>query len=251
MGGNALRTYMVMRQGDDRNGNDVESRFRDRKGRDHYDNGRFAPMRSAYDDGGVEHRSYPTHMPRVDREYDRPVMGYVDPVRMGDDEDYRRKWTITENNGGSPQYRGERNSDGMTRIYGFGGSHVEHPRMDEMEHRHGEKYSGHASGKTLPPFNREMAEDWMDDLQNADGSFGPHWRMEDIRTMMQQKGVQADPMKLWVGMNAEYSDMCAVARKHGIDKPEFYLDSAMARWINDKDAVDDKLSAYYMHVVKH
>lgn len=271
MGLNALKTYMVMRSGDERRDGDVENRFRDRTGREHYDNGRFAPIRSGYD-GNETMRAYEPSGERMDRYGTPPVrnnygspsmgynspsmaygegarMGYSEPVRMGEDEDYRRKWTITENNGRSPQYRGELNADGMTRIYGFGGSRVDYPRMDEMENRHGEKHSGHASGKAIPPFNREMAEAWMAGLQNEDGSRGAHWTMEEAQALMQQRGIQTDPLRFWVAMNAEYSDMCGVARKHGVDRPEFYLDSAMARWINDKDAVDDKLAAYYMCVV--
>lgn len=253
-----LMRYAMMRTGDERRGDgqEPEARFRDRDGREHYDNGRFAPMRSAYDDRREPERmGY--GMPYMGRaepghSYDRPSMGYGEPIRMGDDEDeYRRKWTITENSGGSPQYRGERNADGMTRIYGFGGSRVDYPRMDEMENRHGEKHSGHASGKAVPPFNREMAEAWMAGLQNEDSSRGPHWSMEEVKAVMQQYGFHGDPMRLWAAMNAEYSDMVAVARKHGVDKPEFYLDSAMARWLNDKDAVEDKLAAYYACIVQH
>ena len=274
-----LMRYAMMRTGDERREDQTESRFRDRTGREHYDNGRFAPMRSAYDDGGMERRNYP-RMADVDREpprmgygmpymgmtepmrgtYDRPSMGYgeparmnyPEPVRMGDDEDYRRKWTITENNGDSPQYRGERNPDGMTRIYGFGGgSRVEHPQYDEMERRTGHKQQGYASGRGMPVLTAAMAEEWMQNLHNEDGSHGPHWSMDDVKRLMQQKGLQADPMRLWVAMNAEYSDMVTVARKHGVDKPEYYLDSAMARWLNDKDAVEDKEAAYFMYVVKH
>lgn len=272
-----LMRYAMMRSGnenrdDNRDDNRVDSRFRDRTGREHYDDGRFAPMRSAYE-GGIDQRGYRDRMAYEGREpprggygrpymgmgepvrdnYERPSMGYSEPVRMGGDaeEEYRRKWTITENNGGSPQYRGERNADGMTRIYGFGGSRVDYPRMDEMESRHGEKHSGHASGKAIPPFNREMAEAWMAGLQNEDGSRGPHWSMEEVKAVMQQHGVRSDPTRLWAAMNAEYSDMVALARKHGVDKPEFYLDSAMARWIDDKDAVSDKLAAYYTCIVQH
>lgn len=260
-----LMRYAMMRTGDERRDDAPESRFRDQTGREHYDNGRFAPMRSAYEPQPAMGREYGvpymgTGEP-MRSDYGRPAMGYVDPVRMnypepvrmGDDEDYRRKWTITENNGGSPQYRGERNPDGMTRIYGFGGAaHYDGPyRGSEMEHRHSEKLSGHAAGTSMPVLTMEMAEAWMENIHNEDGSRGPHWSMEDVKRLLQQKGLQADPMRLWVAMNAEYSDMVTVARKHGVDKPEFYLDSAMARWINDKDAVEDKEAAYYMYVVKH
>lgn len=41
---------------------EVESRFRDRRGREHYNNGRFAPMRSAYE-GEMEGRMPPIYNP--------------------------------------------------------------------------------------------------------------------------------------------------------------------------------------------
>ncbi|MBQ1235439.1 MAG: hypothetical protein IIX72_00530, partial [Oscillospiraceae bacterium] len=53
MGGmNPLMTYMLTRGNNDRRDESrIDNRFRDRTGRDHYDNGRFAPMRSEYDGG--------------------------------------------------------------------------------------------------------------------------------------------------------------------------------------------------------
>jgi len=224
----------------------VDARFRDRTGRDHYDNGRFAPIRSEYQSGGYE------------------------PPRMGgdDEEEYRRKWTIIENRNApmraqgdwpAPQYRGEMNDDGMRRIYGFGGmdggrsaqANYRGPsREDEMGWRRGSAEKGHGYSEMTPPMNREMAEEWMQGLKNEDGSHGPHWSMEQVKSIMQQRGLQGDPLRVWVAMNAEYSDMVGVYRKYGMDRPEVYLDAAMARWINDKDAVEDKEAAYYTYVVK-
>ena len=82
MGGmNPLMTYMLTRGNDDRRDEGrIDNRFRDGRGRDHYDNGRFAPMRSEYD-GGMQMghgTSYPTHSG-----YESPSMGYSEPVRMG------------------------------------------------------------------------------------------------------------------------------------------------------------------------
>lgn len=228
----------------------MDARFRDRTGREHYDNGRFAPMRSAYE----------------------PVSPYV-PPRMGDDEEeeYRRKWTITENRNApmrgqgywpspspSAQYNGEMNEDGMRRIYGFGvmdggmRANYSHPQTgDEMGWRKGSADKGYSHSEAYPPFSRQMAEDWMSNVKNEDGTTGPHWTMEQVKQLMQQRGIQADPVKVWTAMNAEYSDMVGINRKYGCDRPEYYLDAAMARWINDKDAVDDKLAAYYACVVRH
>ena len=263
MGGmNPLMTYMLTRGNDDRRDGDrsgrIDDSFYDRTGRKHYDNGRFAPMRSEYDGGtqmgyagGMQMgygKSYPTH-----GGYESPSMGYSEPVRMGSYDrniDARRSWEIIENRSGSmePEY----NRDGMRRVMGFGGSsYVGHDRMDEMQHRSGEKMPGHAAAKGMPRMTREMAEEWMKDLHNEDGTRGPHWTIEQVKDLMQKKGIQCDPVRLWVAMNADYSDNVLINRKYGVDNPEFYMDSAIARWPNDTDAVEDKQAAYYMYVTKH
>ena len=252
MGGmNPLMTYMLTRGNNDRRDDGrIDNRFRDGRGRDHYDNGRFAPMRSEYD-GGMQMgygTSYPTHSG-----YEHPSMGYSEPVRMGGYDrgvDARRSWEIVENNGSHMDT--EYNRDGMRRVMGFGGSsYVDHSRMDEMAHRSGEKIPGHASGKGMPVMTRDMAEYWMENLQNEDGTKGPHWSLEDVKSIIKQRSLQIDPIRLWVAMNAEYSDNVMVNRKYGVDKQEYYLESAIAKWLNDKDAVDDKEAAYFTHVVKH
>lgn len=267
MGGmNPLMTYMLARGNNDRrdDGRDgrVDNRFRDKDGRDHYNDGHFAPMRSEYDggmdggyvnihtpmSGGVDYRNAPTR-----RNYDRPRMGYVEPIRMGgddDDDDYRRKWTITEANGYGhmePIYSG----DGMRRVMGFAGSSVNHPRMDEMSHRSGDKMPGHASSRHMPMLTREMADEWMENIHNEDGTKGPHWTLEEVKAIMRKKGLKGEPERVWLAMNAEYSDMVMVNRKHGVDEDDYYFDAAIARWLNDRDAVKDKQAAYYTYVVRH
>ena len=54
-----------------------------------------------------------------------------------------------------------------------------------------------------------------------------------------------------MAMNATYSDICAASSKHGVDNIDFYTDIATAFWLKDEDAVENKESAYYEHVVKH
>lgn len=242
---NGLMRYAIMRR-DDSGGDGINARFRDRTGREHYDNGRYAPMRSGYPD-----RYEPPHMggygrPPARSAYDAPHMGYYEPVRMGDEDDEeregRRSWKIIENNGRSYSPRLDRD-EGMRQIYGFADSAAPEAQLGAR--------SGHAAARGRPTLTKEMAEEWMDSLQNADGTTGPHWPIEEVKRLMQQKNIHADPLKLWVAMNAEYSDGVAVNRKFGVDTPEFYLESAVARWLNDRDAVPDKPAAYYMYVVQH
>lgn len=203
-------------------GNDpMESRFRDDRGREHYDNGRYAPMRSEYR-GGENMRS--------DDEYAR--MG---GEQMDDAEGNRRSWEIIENRKDSPMdsyedwYSAEK--EHKPNIIGF--SSASKPK------------------NAASPMNQEMADEWMASIKNEDGTKGAHWSMSEVKRLMQQKGIEGDPVKVWVAMNAEYSDRQKVNKKYGVDRPDFYLDSALAYWLNDVDAVKDKLSAYYTYIVKH
>lgn len=50
-------------------------------------------------------------------------------------------------------------------------------------------------------------------------------------------------------MNAMYSDYSGVAKKVNANNLDFYIAMAKA-FLGDKDAVHDKLSAYYTAVVK-
>jgi hypothetical protein len=52
-------------------------------------------------------------------------------------------------------------------------------------------------------------------------------------------------------MNAEYSDRAVINKKFGVNTPDFYAASAVAFWLEDDDAVRDKLAAYYRYVVEH
>lgn len=210
---------------------DTEARFRDRQGREHYDNGRFAPKDNA-DTYDPESRRYRRDdAGRFRSEY--PYTPLVPPVYRGDDMN-RIGFALEPGREIEHDYRMDAN----------------YPRMDEMGHRTSKTSMGHATGGGME-LTREMAEEWMAGLKNEDGTKGPHWTLEQVKQVMAQRGVECDPIRLWVAMNAEYSDRVAVNKKHNVNTIDFYLDSAIAYWLKDKDAVDDKEAAYFMHVVKH
>lgn len=117
--------------------------------------------------------------------------------------------------------------------------------------RGSERSMGYAASANAGRMTKSMAEEWLHSMQNADGTTGPHWTFEQCKQVMQQRGLDCDPVEFWVAMNAEYSDRCAVNEKHGMRSIDFYADSACAFWLNDKDAVKDKEAAYYKYVVKH
>lgn len=118
------------------------------------------------------------------------------------------------------------------------------------ETRGTEKRMGYAKGEGAK-LNRQMAEKWVRSMKNADGSTGEHWTMEQVSAIMERHGLRCNPVKFWVAMNAVYSDLSEVAEKHGVGNEEFYADMAKSFWLCDKDAVEDKLAAYYENVVRH
>lgn len=187
-----------------------ENRFRDRRGREHYDNGRYAPMRNEYNTN-----------------YSEPESRGISPMRI------REEFGGYQNN-----YEIESKQDGD--------EWEENPRVIGFAAASYSKGQHQAS-----PLTREMAEEWMHRIKNEDGTRGAHWSLDEVKRVMQQKGIECDPLKLWVAVNAEYSDRYAINKKYGVDKLDFYIDSAIAYWLKDQDAVKDKLSAYYTHVVKH
>ena len=210
---------------------DMESRFRDRRGREHYDNGRYAPMRGAYsndlDDTYSGYPIYPT-VPPIYTGYDR----------SGDTHDYPD---------GRPAMRiGFITPEEDHSRYG---SRVDVPRMHEDEYRRSEMSKGWAEAMEPEPMTKDTAMEWVKRMKNEDGTTGPHWTMEQTRQVMDQYNIQCDEIEFFVAMNMMYSDYCKVAKKHNCSTIEFYTGMAKA-FLDDKDAYPEKLVRYYECIVK-
>ena len=94
-------------------------------------------------------------------------------------------------------------------------------------------------------------KEWAKNMKNSDGSSGAHWSMEDTETVRKARNINdCNPEDFWIAMNMMYSDYQGVAKKYGIDKPEFYADMARG-FLTDKDSKQgrEKLEAYYEYVV--
>lgn len=246
---------------DMRNEYDMDSRYRDRRGREHYESGRYAPRNEYMEDNYPMRENY--------------------NMRMGDEMESRRRrdsrgrymrseWEdgMEDNYGNEarmrgypgrpfPVYEGGRlnmnqigfnaNDDGIRTNYGMT---INSHDGNEMEHRTSQRMSGGASSYMAMPMTREMAEEWTHGMKNEDGTKGPHWTFDQAKQVMAQKGIECDsPESFWAIMNSLYSDYCAVFKKHGVNNMDMYIDLACA-WLNDKDAVKNKAAAYYEHIVK-
>ena len=213
----------------------VDNRFRDRRGREHYDNGRFAPRndmgRYAEDRGDTQNR-----YERSERDTgaeNRRGRTQMNMIGFGDREDatyyYPTPWyNETEGN--------------------YGGR-VENHHMNEMEHRNSEYSKGGAMGEKNT-MDRETAERWVQSMRNSDGTEGEHWRVDQVKAIMSQKAIDRNVYEIYAVMNAMYSDYGKVLKKRGVTTPDAYLDMALA-FIDDPDAVENKAAMYYECIVKH
>ena len=100
-------------------------------------------------------------------------------------------------------------------------------------------------------FTKEDAFYWVEHMENSDGTTGAQWTMDETRAMATSMGVYLPACIWFAAVNMMRSDYCMVARKHGVDKPEFYADMAQA-FLLDKDAgePEEKIAAYYHCIAK-
>ena len=104
-------------------------------------------------------------------------------------------------------------------------------------------------------FDRATALRWTTDMQNADGTTGAHWTMEQTAAIADSMGIEQDSIPRWVWgvtMNMMYSDYYNVAVEFDNNRPEFYASLAKA-FLFDKDGPgpEKKLIEYYEHIAKN
>lgn len=210
----------------------VDNRFRDRRGREHYDNGRFAP-RNEYGNMGGDYSSGYSRGNSPDREYGAEN-------RTGNEGEMRGNY-----DGGRMNVIGFDRPQEMQSHYPM---RIDYNYGDEMEHRSGMKMAGGATGTGMM-LTPEIAKEWTKKMHNEDGTRGEHWNMEQVKKLMAQKGIEYNQAEVYAIMNALYSDYCKVLKKYNMTSPEFYLDMAIA-WLNDTDAKPGKAMNYYECIVK-
>lgn len=94
-------------------------------------------------------------------------------------------------------------------------------------------------------FTEADAKAWVEHMEPA-----ARWSKDQTTAVMQQRGYDHKPCVFWAVMNAMVSDYGKILGKHGLDKPEVFADMAVA-FIDDPDAVKDKVGRYWRDIVKH
>ncbi len=211
------------------NGGGPYDAFRDRNGRRHYDNGRFAPMQNTYN----------VNVPYIKREMD-----YHDYNRgYGEYNAYDSHGNMEMRGRGSGR-GGSWGGNGRSYSYGRG---VYNHMGGDMEEQDGHQMGFAAYGEDR--MDKQTAEEWVQDMQNEDGSQGPHWTMEQSRQIAKQHGIKCDPAEFFAALNMMYSDYCKVAKEFNVNSSGFFAKLAKA-FLDDKDAGKGKLMKYYECVVR-
>lgn len=200
--------------------------------------------------------------------YDRRAMDYARRAI-----DYiRRDYRLSDPLGTEPEYPQEMMWDGKQGVkgtgpYGIGGNmyyrgndygyddRVVDSARRGMDYGYEEEDGHHPSG--LMHLKKKDFSEWEKGLENADGSRGKHFDMEQIKRSAEQIGIKYrdyDEKELCMTANMLYSDFCEVLKS--VIPPEkevmAYVKLAKA-WLEDPDSPVDgseKLALYYWCIVK-
>lgn len=96
---------------------------------------------------------------------------------------------------------------------------------------------------------KDQVAAWVSAMENADGTHGGHWSMEQTEAVRKKTGIECDPFMFYAAMNMMYSDYCKAAEKAGVTGADFYAYMAKA-FLDDKDAAPNKMARYYHCIVE-
>ena len=158
--------------------------------------------------------------------------------------DYRR--------GGMPPMRDYGNYDMRGDLRRMDYSSYDMNDMDYGYERDYGYYPMHDYGKSeYGKLSHEDIENWKKHLENQDGTKGEHFKKEQVHQAARQIGVNPEQYGnehiFGLVMNMMYADYCGVAKKFGLDRPDFYAEMAKA-FLHDKDfsgQPEEKVYLYY------
>lgn len=95
----------------------------------------------------------------------------------------------------------------------------------------------------------EEIHDWVNGMENVDGTRGGHWTMGESETIRAKWAPHCDLLKFYAAMNMMYSDYCCALNQAGGATAELYALLARA-FLTDPDAPLDKLARYVRYIAK-
>lgn len=103
------------------------------------------------------------------------------------------------------------------------------------------------AGQAMRPMDESAATTWVKKMRNADGSTGEHFTRAQAEQQRQAICPQCGTWAYYAAINMMYSDYCEVAKKMGLDRPDFYAHMAKA-FLEDGDAGKNKIEKYKRYI---
>lgn len=104
-----------------------------------------------------------------------------------------------------------------------------------------------------PHFNEEWARKAVKNMQNEDGTRGPHWSIEETTRLAEQYGVSLNnrfnKYDWYVALNMVYSDYYRVMINcTNSNNAKHFVEFAKA-WLQDKDIDEGKMWYYFIYIM--
>ncbi|MBD5163053.1 MAG: hypothetical protein HDT14_13795 [Oscillibacter sp.] len=117
----------------------------------------------------------------------------------------------------------------------------EEKRKEYEHHKHSEHHH--------EDLTKEQIMCWVADMENADGTHGGHWPMEQTEQVRKQKKIDCDPLMFFAAMNMMYSDYCKAVENANASSVDIFVYMAKA-FLDNKDAMPHKLERYYRYIAE-
>lgn len=93
--------------------------------------------------------------------------------------------------------------------------------------------------------DENWAEHWVEKMRPK-----ARWSWQEVKDTQKAAGDQHNTTLMWAAMNATWSDMGKELESMGITQPGHVMKLARVFWLEDEDAVEEKMKRYYEEIVK-
>lgn len=135
-------------------------------------------------------------------------------------------------------------ADNVSYLEDYGGGSMDHKQPMTKRQIGFQPDEGH--------FDKETATKWVESMRDSEGNVGGKFSWAQAHQYAVSKGITSDKKiaEFYAVMNAMHSDYHKAGEKFGVDTPDFYACLAKL-FMDDPDAVDDKVGMYYNYIAKH
>lgn len=195
--------------------------------------------------GGVDMRYDEERMDRNSRKMTQTQPDYdgQDPY-SGETDSWPERKNKPDMKGGTYSYRRADGGEGM--ISYFQGHKADPLKQEKPERKMQQMGFMQHDQEHGSKFDKQTAMEWVESMEDKSGVKGGAYTWHQTQQYGRNMGITGEDrlIEFYAAMNAMQSDYWQVAKKFGVDRPEFYACMAKA-FIEDPDAVDDKVAMYY------